>query len=668
MILYLLGLIIGILSFIRLKIGLILLFFCIILIIKKYKKKDVLIFLSFLVLGFSLSLFAYIKINSTHIKTLGIIIYSKENYVLVWAKFQKYYFYIKDNQYQKFDIIFIDSKTIENSFSFYESQFDFNKYLANKGVYQTLDNPKINDVFLFPIRLSKVRIFLMSIFSEDAKIIGGKLIFNYSYSKEWDKTIYSNNLSYYFFVSSFQIYFFLNFLERILIKKHSEKKVENILFLILIIIYFFTGYKNSILKIIVFKGVYLINKRIDKFNFSRVDSISLSWIILLILNPTLLLDSSFLIIFFLSYFSYYSSFSKNYIPKKYRSLYIGILIQLFFLPYNISNNYNLSLFNLLIPFAFAPFILIYEVLFIFFGIIRLPYLINIFSKFIKKIVFYIDVGNVFIVIGEQNILFYLIYYFILIMTVFLIEKKRYIKIIDGINMLIILILFSSIPLKNFISYEVDFINVGQGDSILVRYGTTTFLIDVGGNKSVDLAKETLIPYLNKKKISKLNAVFITHNDYDHAGSLNSLISNFRIDNIYYNSFEKMKIGEIEISNLNYFSSGIDDKNESSMVIYLNLCGHKFLFMGDAPKEIERKIVLSYPELDVDYLKVGHHGSNTSTSGYFLDVVTPKEAIISVGRNNIYGHPHKEVISILKNKGIKISRTDQEGTIEYIWVK
>ena len=154
---------------------------------------------------------------------------------------------------------------------------------------------------------------------------------------------------------------------------------------------------------------------------------------------------------------------------------------------------------------------------------------------------------------------------------------------------------------------------------------------------------------------------------DHYYALDSLKTHFNVKNIYdYNNFNSYDFSILSIYNLNSNYSNIVDENSRSLVLSFSIGGLNFLLMGDAPVEIEKNILKNYPELDCDVLKVGHHGSNTSTSEEFLEKVSPKEAIISCGVNNMYGHPNDEVIDRLENHNIKIRRTDLEGTIEYIF--
>ena len=228
----------------------------------------------------------------------------------------------------------------------------------------------------------------------------------------------------------------------------------------------------------------------------------------------------------------------------------------------------------------------------------------------------------------------------------------------------------SLPLKNYIAYEIDFINVGQGDALVVRTPSSTIMIDTGGKTNMDLTSSSLLPFFHKRKIYHIDTLFITHEDYDHSGEKERLISSLRVKEIITNSssFYTKVIGDIKVTKLNHYYVSYDDENKKSLVLYIEIYDKSILCMGDAPIDIEKKIIKDYPSLRCTYLKVGHHGSSTSTCQEFVRLVKPQEAIISVGKNNYYGHPSREVITILKNENIKIRMTSIEGTIRYSFIK
>ena len=129
---------------------------------------------------------------------------------------------------------------------------------------------------------------------------------------------------------------------------------------------------------------------------------------------------------------------------------------------------------------------------------------------------------------------------------------------------------------------------------------------------------------------------------------------------YYSCIKELNIDDNKIYFLN--NKIYDNENDNSSVIYTELSNHKFLFMGDAGIEVEEDLIKKYNLQDIDVLKVGHHGSRTSSSKNFISEIDPKYSIISVGKNNRYGHPNKEVLYNLQDS--KIYRTDQDGSVMF----
>ena len=227
------------------------------------------------------------------------------------------------------------------------------------------------------------------------------------------------------------------------------------------------------------------------------------------------------------------------------------------------------------------------------------------------------------------------------------------------------LVFYHVPVVNFVTAEVCFINVGQGDACLIRKGTTTVLIDTGGLSYMDLAKESLIPFMRKKRIYNVDLVITTHNDYDHCGALDSLKENFYVKDVVTDVTDfPIDINGIVFENYNNSISEYGEDNDQSLVIGFHLLGKDFLIMGDSPIKVEQNIMKEYDHIDCDILKVGHHGSKTSTCDEFIKYLKPETAIISCGENNRYGHPHKSVVQILQSNNVEIRRTDIEGTITY----
>ncbi|MBU3142571.1 MBL fold metallo-hydrolase [Clostridium sp. CF012] len=233
--------------------------------------------------------------------------------------------------------------------------------------------------------------------------------------------------------------------------------------------------------------------------------------------------------------------------------------------------------------------------------------------------------------------------------------------------------------------KVHFINVGQADSILIEQGSKFMLIDAGNNGDGKLVKN----YLLQQGVKSLDYVIGTHPHEDHIGGLDYVINDFKIDKIYLpkatsttKAFgdvivaiknkglkvavpkpgETFNLGSAKLTILAPNNSKYKDLNNFSVVVKLEFGSNSFLLTGDAEDISESEILAKGFNVKSDLLKVGHHGSHSSSKSEFLAKVNPKYAVISCEKGNDYGHPHKETMDKLKKKNITVYRTDELGTI------
>lgn len=229
---------------------------------------------------------------------------------------------------------------------------------------------------------------------------------------------------------------------------------------------------------------------------------------------------------------------------------------------------------------------------------------------------------------------------------------------------------------------VRFIDVGQADSILVSDDNENMLIDAGNNED----GPKLVNYFKSLNITDFKYVVGTHAHEDHIGGMDDIINNFNIGTFYMpdaytttktfedvlDALEKknMKLDTPKIGStfnlgkavITVLYIGTDKKNlnDTSIVLKLNYEANSILFMGDATSNVEKQIMNK--DLKSDILKVGHHGSQYSTTESFLKKVDPKYAVIEVGKNNSYNHPNKVTLDKLAKYDVKVYRTDEDGTI------
>lgn len=231
--------------------------------------------------------------------------------------------------------------------------------------------------------------------------------------------------------------------------------------------------------------------------------------------------------------------------------------------------------------------------------------------------------------------------------------------------------------------QISFLNVGQGDSSLIQSKRgDVIIIDCGPNDKVINQLESKLGFWT----NNIDMLIITHGDKDHYGGCREIVDKYNVSKVMVNGVFDTKNQsyqalldylaskniqvipaientfitlsdslELQLLNpdTNLWGKDIRDDNPESIVILLKSSKHSILLTGDADAKTEDKILNKYPQLDVDILKAGHHGSKTSTSEKLLDVISPQQVIISAGANNPYNHPHPDIINRLENRNIEI---------------
>lgn len=563
--------------------------------------------------------------------------------------------------------------------------FNYRKYLLSKNIKEICTSCEIKkegktkNVFYFlknkiieHINSYKSKNYLMAFVVGDTSLI-----------KEEVKDAYSNiGISHLLAVSGTHVSLFLAIINFVF-KKSKLKSC--VLFSFLFFFLFLTGFVESLLRCVLFMVLSFVNKKF-KLNLNNTHLIILTGSILFIINPYLVysvgLMFSLVITFFIILISNKLK-NKNYLNKTFKISLISFLTSVPILAYNF---FKINVLSVLFNIIFVPL-----VSFFLFPLSLITVIFPIFDDLFYMVANAFEGITLFLnnfkllsfVIAKPNIIIVFIYYLMLYLSIKV--NKKWI-----IFYLVILII--NINAKFLITNPtITFLDVGQGDStVIILPRGKTILVDTGGNffSSSTIVSNKTIPYLNSLGINKIDSLILTHGDYDHMGEALDLIKNIKIEKVIFNNGEynktelelitllkKKKINyyknvkELNLNNneLYFLNNNIyDDENDNSIVLYTEFNKTKLLLMADATKKTEEDILSDYNIGNIDVLKVGHHGSKTSTSNEFVNVARPKYSIISVGKNNRYGHPSEEVLKNLSSSNVY--RTDLNGSITFEFKK
>ena len=608
--------------------------------------------------------------------TLGL--FAKENIIAI------YYLKSEEEKNEIFNIIHFGDKVLlkgslnEPLASTIPNTFDYKNYLYNKKIYYTFSvtNYEVleNCNFLYKIK----DMLFKKIYSMDnsdyflAFILGDKTLL----SSDIFNSYQTNGISHLLAISGMHI----NMLVLMISYAIKNKRKEFIITSLFLMLYlFFTGLSASILRSILFYILMKINC-FGNFRFSNMHILIFSAFIILFVDPFMIFDLGFIYSFVVCFgIIYYSDYLKG--SKIIKLLKLSFITFLFSLPITALVNYEVNVSSIFINLIFVPWVslFLYPFTLITFILPLLNPLLSFFINITNSLNIFLCKFSLIVNIPKMPIILVVLYYIILLFK----DKKMF------IYLCLIIILCKIIPCLDG-NYYVYYLDVGQGDSALLisPYKRETILIDTGGKveyntekwqqrvKTYNLSDNT-IKFLKSIGITTLTYMIITHGDADHAKESLNIIDKIRIKNVVlnnddYNNLEKSVVStNVNITNnynLKYFkitnlnNSLYDNENDNSLVSYITFLDYKLLFMGDASVDVESDILSKYNLRDIDIFKVGHHGSKYSSSKAFIDAINPRISIISVGRNNRYGHPHKEVLDNLNTR--VIFRTDKNGTISF----
>ena len=580
------------------------------------------------------------------------------------------------------DYIYVKGKLIKPKDNTNFNLFNYKKYLLSNNIKYTVkaSNIKIlkrnKNIFY---KLKNYIFFKIKSLDKSKKYI---LTFIFADKSYIDKEMYDNyqnlGISHLFAVSGMHISLVTFILLKLLEGKNEVIKYL-ITFIFLMFYLFLTNYTISMVRAC-FQFILIFINKLFKLNIDNSNIVIFLFSFLIILNPYIIYNIGFLFSFSISFtlIKFKDMITGDFMIKNIKTSLLSFFVSM---PILINNFFKVNFLSIILNIIYIPFVsyilfplCLITILFPFFDSFTY-FVINFFETITK---FFSSINLLTFSITKMNIILVIIYYFIFLWIIKSNDKLK--------KKIIIVFIFIVFIINNntIVNNEVHFLDVGQGDSILIRIKSKNILIDTGGNINFNISKNVLIPYFRSSGVKKIDYLILTHGDYDHMGEAINLVENFKVEKVIfncgpYNDLENELIEVLDKKKIKYYSyikelnvdnnklhflqtKEYDNENENSNVIYTKLNGYKFMFMGDAGVEKEKDILEKYNVSKIDVLKIGHHGSKTSSDKNFIDEMNPKYSVISVGKNNRYGHPNKEVLNNLDNS--KIYRTDINGSIMF----
>ena len=566
--------------------------------------------------------------------------------------------------------------------------FNYKNYLKSKNINITI-NPtsikllkqnkkikyKIKENIINYIEKFKTKEYLKTFILGDNSNLEKNILTSYQ----------TNGISHLFAVSGMHLSLFSNILLLILKRINKNETINHLIIIIFFIFFaFLTNYTPSILRALILYILTTLNKQLN-LNIKTIYLLIIDLIILLLYNPFYIYNIGFIYSFIITASLIITSKIINK-QKKYtkKILLTSTISFITSIPISINNFHEINIISPITNLIFVPLIslIIFPLSLLTLLIKPLDNILLITTKILENLSLLIEKLKINIILSHIPWYMIIIYYITIIIFIKGIEQKQIKKLLP---LLLIIVIHTNIKYISTIT-RITSLDVGQGDSTLIELNNKNILIDTGGrpNSNTSLVLNKTIPYLKSLGIKKIHYAVLTHGDFDHMGEAINLVNNFKVEKVIfncgpYNDLEKELIKVLDEKKIKYYScikelninnnklyflqtKVYDNENDNSNVIITELDGYKFMFMGDASTVTEKEILNKYNLSDIDVLKVGHHGSKTSSGIEFINKIEPKYSIISVGKNNMYGHPNKDVLDNLKNS--KIYRIDQDGSIMF----
>lgn len=601
-------------------------------------------------------------------------------------------------------------------------QFNYQRYLAQKQIETVLRPLSIDDVYCTGKSImshfdSLRHVILERIFntyrSETAAWLSALIFGNDSFiEKETVELFRRWNLAHVLAISGLHVGIVISILYMTFVKTGflTKEKTETFFVVFLPIYAIIAGGDPSVWRASMMACFIFICL---KFNIKLpiMDVVSFVFIAFVFLEPEMMHHIGFQFSFLVTFGLILSKqWLRQDVPFPFQILNISFIAQMMIVPLQLSYFYQFNPLSILINVIYVPYFSLFVIpsMFLLLFMFPIPFIHRFFDVIFHHIHSFMltSLGRIDIIFnvswtgGEFPSYFPVVYYGLLLIFMHFIEqekRKQAFQVGAGLTLFLMLMF-----IRPYISPygTVTMLDIGQGDALVIElpFRKGVILYDAGATFSFGEAKpservfqQIIKPFLNFKGIQQIDALILSHEDIDHVGSVDYIVEDFTVNQIIMSAYyqldmrqqkkwneqgtvlkrvkvnDKIIIGNHAFTVLSPIKEAGND-NDNSLVLYTLFANKSWLFTGDIGKGIERQIMRRYPNLQVDVIKIAHHGSNTSTDHQFIQQLQPSYALISAGRNNRYGHPTPEVITTLEENGINIYRTDVQGAVIYRYYK
>ena len=580
--------------------------------------------------------------------------------------------------------------------------FDYQAYLKTQGIYQILTIKSIQSLkkinsWDIGENLSSLRrkavVWIKTHFPDPMRnYMTGLLLGHLDTDFEEMNELYSSlGIIHLFALSGMQVGFFMDAFKKLLLRLDlTQEKLKWLTYPFSLIYAGLTGFSASVIR-------SLLQKLLAQHGYKGLDNFALTVLVLFIIMPNFFLTAGGVLscayAFILTMTSKEGEGLKA-VARESLVIFLGILpiLSFYFAEFQPWSILLTFVFSFLFDVVFLPLLSILFILSFVYPVTQFNFVFEWLENIIRLVS---QMASRPLVFGQPNAWLLIL---LLVSLALVYDFRKNVKRLAGFSLFIVGLFFlTKHPLEN----EITMLDVGQGESIFLRDVTgKTMLIDVGGkaesSKKIERwqektttsnAQRTLIPYLKSRGVAKIDQLILTNTEKEHVGDLLEVTKAFHVGEILVSKgslAQKEFVAELEASqtkvrsvtageNLPIFGGYLevlsprkigDGSHSDSLLLYGKLLDKHFLFTGNLKEKGEKELLKQYPNLEVDVLKVGQHGSKASSNPVFLEKLNPELSLISVGKNNRAKLPHKETLTRLETIKSKIYRTDQNGAIRF----